>query len=320
MLDNATDRPLVTFALFAYNQEQYIREAVEGAFAQTYEPLEIILSDDCSSDQTFEFMQEMADAYDGPHEVRVRQNEVNLGLAGHVNTVVQHSIGEILLLAAGDDVSFSDRTCISVDLLNKNTNAAATLLSADVIDGTGITIGERLSKTRKGRGNIQTIDDLLSWNHVTFGAARAVRREVFTKFGPLNDSCPTEDTPLLLRSLILGTNVISQLKAIKYRRHDSNLSGPASLKKMNTTEIYQQYLDDIYTAEISNLITYKIANNLRKWLKTDHSIRTLKLRASLNERICFKDVIFLIKHPSTNLRSKIRFLIEYLATFKTKKL
>ena len=42
MPDNATDRPLVTFALFAYNQEDYIREAVEGAFAQTYEPLEII--------------------------------------------------------------------------------------------------------------------------------------------------------------------------------------------------------------------------------------------------------------------------------------
>ena len=39
MPDNATDRPLVTFALFAYNQEDYIREAVEGAFAQTYEPL-----------------------------------------------------------------------------------------------------------------------------------------------------------------------------------------------------------------------------------------------------------------------------------------
>ena len=32
MPDNATERPLVTFALFAYNQEEYIREAVEGAF------------------------------------------------------------------------------------------------------------------------------------------------------------------------------------------------------------------------------------------------------------------------------------------------
>lgn len=36
MLDNETDQPLVTFALFAYNQEEYIREAIEGEFALTY--------------------------------------------------------------------------------------------------------------------------------------------------------------------------------------------------------------------------------------------------------------------------------------------
>jgi glycosyltransferase involved in cell wall biosynthesis len=72
MPDNPTDRSLVTFALFAYNQEKYIREAVEGALAQTYEPLEIILSDDCSSDRTFETMREMAATYDGPHQVKAK--------------------------------------------------------------------------------------------------------------------------------------------------------------------------------------------------------------------------------------------------------
>ena len=87
-------------------------------------------------------MQEMADTCDGPHEVRARQNVVNLGFAGHVNTVVQHSNGKILLLAAGDDISLPNRTCMSVDLINENANAAAVLLSADVIDDTRATIGE----------------------------------------------------------------------------------------------------------------------------------------------------------------------------------
>ena len=54
MPDNATDRPLVSFAQFAYNQEKYIREAIEGAFAQTYEPIEVILSEDYSTNRTFE--------------------------------------------------------------------------------------------------------------------------------------------------------------------------------------------------------------------------------------------------------------------------
>mgnify|MGYP005853322247 CR=1 FL=1 len=78
----APDRPLVTFALFAYNQEQYIREAVEGAFSQTYEPLEMILSEDCSNDRTFE---------DKRATVLLMNHYAQLGLA----------IGGPVLLAAG---------------------------------------------------------------------------------------------------------------------------------------------------------------------------------------------------------------------------
>ena len=54
------ERPLVSALVLGYNQESIIRKAVEGAFAQTYIPLEIVLSDDCSTDRTFDIMREMA--------------------------------------------------------------------------------------------------------------------------------------------------------------------------------------------------------------------------------------------------------------------
>ena len=95
MPDNATDRSLVTFALFAYNQEEFIREAVEGAFAQTYEPLEIILSDDFSSDRSYQIMQEMAAAYEGPHKIIVRSNTFNIGTALHVQSAFAESEGQL---------------------------------------------------------------------------------------------------------------------------------------------------------------------------------------------------------------------------------
>ncbi|MDP2083917.1 MAG: glycosyltransferase family A protein [Gemmobacter sp.] len=108
--EGTPDRPLVTFALFAYNQENYIREAVEGAFSQTYSPLEIILSDDCSSDRTFEIMEEMAREYQGPHLLKVRTASKNAGIGAHVNLVAGLSQGEIIVFAAGDDVSLPHRT------------------------------------------------------------------------------------------------------------------------------------------------------------------------------------------------------------------
>ena len=108
-LGAAPQAQLVTFALFAYNQEKFIREAVEGAFAQTYEPLEIILSDDCSTDRTFEIMQEMASAYRGPHRVRAVQTPRNLGVVQHVLLRGREASGDIVVVAAGDDISLPER-------------------------------------------------------------------------------------------------------------------------------------------------------------------------------------------------------------------
>lgn len=114
------DKPLVTFAVFAYNQEQFIRQAIAGAFSQTYEPLEIILSDDCSSDRTFEIMQEMAASYCGKHQVRVRQNSHNIGTLDHLLMVAKEAKGQLLVVAAGDDVSLPHRTETLVNHWIKN--------------------------------------------------------------------------------------------------------------------------------------------------------------------------------------------------------
>lgn len=118
-LDDGAGRPLVTFALFAYNQEQYVREAIESAFAQTYQPLEIILSDDCSPDSTFMIMQEMAAAYSGPHKVSARQSPQNRRVLRHVLDVAKLARGKYLVVAAGDDISVPHRTERLVELLEK---------------------------------------------------------------------------------------------------------------------------------------------------------------------------------------------------------
>ena len=103
------DRPLVTLFVLAYRQQGFVRAAIEGAFAQTWSPLEIILSDDASPDDTFRVMQEMAAAYSGPHEVVLNRNEKNLGLTAHVSRVMALATGGFVVQNAGDDVSHPER-------------------------------------------------------------------------------------------------------------------------------------------------------------------------------------------------------------------
>src|SRR5215470_18905066 len=98
-------KPLVTFYVMAYNQARFIREAVEGALAQTYSPLEIVLSDDCSWDGTFEVMRDAVKGYSGPHTVILNRNPRNLGLSEHVNRIIELARGDLIIAADGDDVS-----------------------------------------------------------------------------------------------------------------------------------------------------------------------------------------------------------------------
>ncbi|MAC15832.1 MAG: hypothetical protein CL539_14355 [Alcanivorax sp.] len=139
-----TEAPLVTFALLAYNQEQYIREAIEGAFSQDYGNLEIILSDDCSDDNTFEIMKECAAAYSGPHRVKINKNEYNLCTLGHFFKVSDLASGQLMVLSAADDISFPKRVSLTVRAWQE-TGASAVFSDYSLIDDEGMVLNEKFS-------------------------------------------------------------------------------------------------------------------------------------------------------------------------------
>ena len=115
------DLPLVTFALFAYNQEKYIREAVEAALAQDYPNLEIILSDDCSTDRTFEVIQNIVSKYKGRHRVIHNRNQSNLGISRHLNMAFSMVSGDFVApvntTSATFSVSVNSMICCLVSLI-----------------------------------------------------------------------------------------------------------------------------------------------------------------------------------------------------------
>lgn len=142
-------QPLVTFAIFAYNQEDFISEAVQGAFSQTYEPLEIILSDDCSSDRTFYIMQDLVAQYQGNARIIVRRSSENRGLLKHIADVVDISTGEFLVVAAGDDISLPDRTSEITNMIQAESSEFAAS-NFTQIGERGETIGENLTNDYSG--------------------------------------------------------------------------------------------------------------------------------------------------------------------------
>ena len=221
MIEPTEERPLVTFALFAYNQERFIREAVEGALAQTYSPLQVILSDDCSSDRTFEIMQEMVAEYSGPHEILLNRNERNLGIGGHVNRLMELAKGELIVGAAGDDISLPERTSMLVHRwLECNKKPCSIYSEMHIIDEYGNTLGKQDSPPYLG----PLKEKIGSFMYGVQGASHAWQKRVFDEFGNLLSGTVCEDRVIPLRSELLGGIEYIREPLVLYRVHGKNIS------------------------------------------------------------------------------------------------
>jgi glycosyltransferase involved in cell wall biosynthesis len=219
------DRPLVTFAVFSYNQQAFVREAVQGALAQTYQPLEVVLSDDCSLDATFEIVGNLAAGYSGPHRLVVTRNQENLGVAGHVNRVMGSARGELVVGAAGDDISLPQRTeRVVEEWLRSGRDARSLYSSYEEIDGAGRHLGFGRATPRDPFSD-SIACAVESGNFRVTGCSHAWHRSVFDEYGPLADEVLCEDVIIPMRSLSLGSIRPIPDVLVRYRRHDGNVWG-----------------------------------------------------------------------------------------------
>jgi glycosyltransferase involved in cell wall biosynthesis len=248
------ERPLISFLISCYNQEGYVREALEGALSQTYSPLEIIISDDCSQDKTFEVVQKIAAEYKGPHTIRLNRNARNLGIGGNHNQAISLCRGELIIGAGGDDISLPERTVSIVHAWNDSHRKALILYSRCVIiDEDGHYVGETAEvgvpeQSLRFSHQQGDIEGFLRRRrpHVT-GCAYAISRKLPLLFGPMPETVTYEDTALCFRNVLAGglfTFIDAPL--VKYRRHGQNVtfglhwSRPKNMDEFNTFQRKRQ--------------------------------------------------------------------------------
>ncbi len=267
--------------LFAYNQERFVGDAVRSALRQDYPRLEIIASDDGSSDATFDVIRSCVADYRGPHEIVARRNETNRGLADHFNDLVARARGEIIVVAAGDDVSVSRRVSMTVDLFATDPEASIVSFTDVMIDEHGNT-KSRPSTREVGGPRPVRLDDHLSGRgpHVS-GASRGFRRALFEVFGRLDGACPTEDTPYLLRGLMAGHALVSPEAGIYYRWHGGNVSAPDSIHAMDIGAIRDQYRRDAGLARAKGLVNDETYARILGW--ADQTYRRRQLAAGFHQ-------------------------------------
>lgn len=95
------EHPLVTIITVTYNSSKYVRKAIESILASSYINFQLIIGDDCSTDDTWSIIQEYRDS-----RILCYKNEKNIGEYPNRNKAIGLARGEFIFFIDGDDMLF----------------------------------------------------------------------------------------------------------------------------------------------------------------------------------------------------------------------
>ncbi len=105
----------ISIIMGIYNCDYTLREALDSILAQTYTDWEMIMCDDCSTDNTMEVAQEYVDRYDN---FLLINNKCNSRLAATLNHCLEYAESEYIARMDGDDISLPERFAVQAAFLD----------------------------------------------------------------------------------------------------------------------------------------------------------------------------------------------------------
>lgn len=217
----------VSFIVPCRDKAKFVGDTVKSVLAQSYSPMEIILSDQGSTDGTLEILQTLAGEYKGPNTVRVLQcpDTEYRGMAGlnnHLNWLHTQITGDIVIMCSADDLNHPERALRTVEAFERfNPSYVGTCVQ--YCDNEGKFTGEitAMPSTKEGFVNpVENINTLIGSS-----ASSSWSRDLFDKYGPLRAIESQDITLPFLATLERGLYYIPEPLHAYFRRADENNTG-----------------------------------------------------------------------------------------------
>lgn len=148
--------PKVSILIISYNQIDFIEEAIQGALSQDYPNLEIIISDDASTDGTAEVIERYRDLH--PGLIKTSINKINLGITGNSNCGLDLCTGDFIAFSYGDDILLPNKIALQIEWFLKDGQRVLCGHCVEVF-GENKVIGLSPKRLRHGSGAFRMIVD-----------------------------------------------------------------------------------------------------------------------------------------------------------------
>ena len=209
-------QPLVSVVMATYNGSRFLREQLDSIVNQTYPNLEIIVVDDCSTDDTVAILNAYAAKY---ANIKVYVNEVNLGYVKNFEKGLLLSTANYISPCDQDDIWLPNKTEF---LMAKLAGNAIVYCNSAIINEAGELTGKKLSDTKY----LQTYDDCLQYTigNTAAGHAMILTRKTMLNSMPLPTMIP-HDYWLGFVATFESQLLFVDEPLVWYRQHSANVFG-----------------------------------------------------------------------------------------------
>ncbi len=227
MSNQEISKPLVTVCIVTYNSSEFIVEALDSVFDQSYQNIELIVSDDYSKDNTVEVCQTwMATHFQRFVHAEVITVEKNTGVSANCNRGIRKGTGDFIKLFAGDDKLLPN--CIEDNVSYMLKHKDADLLFSD------------MKVFGQGQAGTNIISPAVFFHHFTKkqfklwnlvysclpAPACFMRREVYNRLGGFDETIAfMEDKPFWVKAIWAGCSLqYTNVTTVQYRVNPNALS------------------------------------------------------------------------------------------------
>lgn len=243
----------ITVGIPVYNGEKFIAKTLDSILNQTYKNLEIIVSDNGSSDKTVEIVTEYIKK---DRRLKLNQNVENLGYSGNLNKIIELSDSEYIAIYHADDIYEATIIEEQVKFLQENKELAGCFTLGKMIDENGKLIKNSFfcfKKLLHENNIILSLEDFLKYFFIYGGSplicpTSMIRKTVYLELNFYDTNLKyIEDQDMWIRILERYKLGIISKELINYRIHSNQGSNYYSNVNREELSVHLDYIKEYFS-------------------------------------------------------------------------
>lgn len=239
---NVGEKFSISIAMTTYNGSEYVVEQLDSLYKQTRPADEVIILDDCSSDDTVEKVTQFIECHSLSDSWKIHKNSNNLGYVGNFLACAQKCTGDIICFCDQDDVWVQSKLEAVEDVFKKY-SPTAVVSTYRLINGEG-KAHSTLYSFYKNAPRLTRVNRLSVIQYLRLlnssGKALGFRRDILDELVlAVHTYQLTYDTPIGAIALFRDGFLRINRPLVHFRIHTSNTSAPSTKLKGRTSNVHR---------------------------------------------------------------------------------